>query len=396
MEKENFKLKFFYFVRFFADALFYPFMSLYLINKGVSETNLGFLLAITPIMTIIVNPIWTYIVKDMRISRILLQAMTVVEGVLIFSLTKVSSLEAYALIIAMIAVLCSPYVSIQDGFASTFANNNRVEYSSIRIYASISYVIATLAGAYLGQYIGYDLLFLLAGIMFAATAFIAIWIKPLDKTTKETVRKKRDFKSLFRNVDFYKYLIFYTLVIGSVRIGDSFFGVYLMEDFGISMIQYGWLYSAFVLVEVLIMRFLMVRGSHYNDKTLFIVAGILFVFRFLVYSLEPSLPIIFAVTLLRGAGWGIILYAHVKFIIKIVKVENVTSAILIVTLLFSIYTGIGNFISGSFIERVGYPRLYMVNMALIFLGLLIFIVFTPKIKQSETGEVVEDNHVESN
>ena len=397
VERENNKFKFFYFIRYFADAFFYPFSSLYFLQKLGSDSNaeLGLLLAITPILTIVVNPIWTYFVKDMKVSRIILQVMTIVEGILIIAVTQVSTLEAYAIIIGLIAVLCSPYVSIQDGFAATFANQNKVEYSGIRIWASISYVVATLIGGYLGVYVGYDVLFLCAGILFALTAFIAVWIKPLEKPSLDVAKPKRDIKALLRNVEFYKYLVFYTLVIGSVRIGDSFFGIYLTDKFGISSIDYGWLYAAFVTVEVVVMRLMMTKASQYSDKLLFIVAGGMFVFRFLIYMLEPPLPVIYAVTLLRGAAWGIILYAHIKFLIKIVRVENVTPAILIVTLLFSIYTGVGNFISGIFVETYGYPNLYLVNMILIFAGLLVFIVFTPRIRSSATGEANQPTYAES-
>lgn len=397
MEQENLKFKIFYFVRYFADALFYPFMSLYFLEKlgEESDAQLGLLLAITPILTIIVNPIWTYFVKDMKISRIILQAMTVVEGILIFSVTQVDTLEAYAIIIGLIAVLCSPYVSIQDGFAATFANNNKFEYSSIRIWASVSYVVATLVGGYLGVYLGYDLLFLISGILFAATAFLAIWIRPIEKRAEDSAKPKRDLRALLHNGDFYKYLVFYTLVIGSVRIGDSFYGIYLTEKFAISSIDYGWLYAAFVTVEVLSMRLMMTKGSQVSDKLVFILAGVMFVFRFVVYALEPPLPVMYAVTLLRGASWGIILYAHIKFLIKIVRVENVTAAILIVTLLFSIYTGLGNFLSGTFIGSHGFPTFYLVNSILIFTGLLVFIVFTPKIRPITAGEAQGIEHVAS-
>jgi len=397
VERENSKFKFFYFIRYFADAFFYPFSSLYFLQKlgANSDAQLGLLLAITPILTIVVNPIWTYFVKDMKVSRIILQVMTVVEGILIFAITQVSTLEAYAIFIGLIAVLCSPYISIQDGFTATFANNNKLEYSGIRIWASISYVVATLIGGYLGVYVGYDVLFLCAGILFALTAFIAIWIKPLEKPSQDMVKPKRDIKQLLRNVEFYKYLVFYTLVIGSVRIGDSFFGIYLTDKFNITSIDYGLLYAAFVTVEVVVMRLIMTKGSQYSDKLLFIIAGGMFVFRFLIYMLEPPLPVIYAVTLLRGAAWGIILYAHIKFLIKIVRVENVTPAILIVTLLFSIYTGVGNFVSGIFVENYGYPNLYLVNMILIFAGLLVFIVFTPRIRTAATGEENKQAYAES-
>ena len=41
MVSETFKFKLFYFIRYFGDAFFYPFMSIYFIAMGVSSANLG-------------------------------------------------------------------------------------------------------------------------------------------------------------------------------------------------------------------------------------------------------------------------------------------------------------------------------------------------------------------
>ena len=183
---ETFKFKLLYFIRSLGDGFFYPFMSIYFIQKGMSEDNLGIILAITPITTILVNPLWNYLVKDSKVSRIVLQVMTVIEGILIILITKVTGFELIALLIGLIAFFCSPYVSIQDGFTATYCNKNKVEYSSIRIYASIAYVIATLIAGYLGSYFGYDVLFFVAGLFFGLTALINIWIKPIEsKSTSQ-------------------------------------------------------------------------------------------------------------------------------------------------------------------------------------------------------------------
>jgi len=382
---ETFKFKLFYFIRFFGDAFFYPFMSIYFISKGMSEDNLGIILAITPITTILVNPLWNYLVKDSKISRIVLQVMTVIEGVIIILITKVTGFELVALLIGLIAFFCSPYVSIQDGFTATYCNKNKIEYSSIRIYASIAYVVATLMAGYLGSFFGYDILFMVAGIFFALTALITIWIKPIEPIKDVShPQPKRDIHSLLRNRDFYKYLIFYVIVIGSVRIGDSFFGVYITSDLGLSSIGYGWVYSAFVLVEVIVLRFMSLRGNLYKEKNLMIIATVTFIIRFLIYFIEAPLEIIIIATLLRGVAWGIILYVHIKYVINIVKLENVTTAILIITLLFSIFTGIGNFFTGTFVRINGYPVLYLILSLLITIGFISFLAFTPKLRSSET------------
>lgn len=380
---ETTKFKIFYFLRYFGDAFFYPFMSMYFISKGMSEQNLGIILAITPITTILVNPFWNYVVKDMKISRLILKIMTLLEGLFIIALTQVSGFELYALIVGMIAFFCSPFISIQDGYTSIFTNIKKIEYSSIRIYASIAYVVASAIAGFIIQYVGYEIPFVISGIFFASTALIAFWIKPIEENLEQPEKKQRDFKALLKNKEFYKYLIFYTIVIGSVRIGDSFFGVFLLDQVQLSLSGYGLLYSAFVFVEVLTLRYLSTRGTLFKERNLIIFASLLFMIRFLTYALNLPIEVLIIFTMFRGLSWGTIIYTNIKYIIKIVKVENVTTAILIVTLAFSVYTGVGNFVSGTFIENHGFNWLYLVNLILIGVGLIFFILFSPKITYDE-------------
>jgi hypothetical protein len=144
------------------------------------------------------------------------------------------------------------------------------------------------------------------------------------------------------------------------------------------------IYAAFVLLEVVTLRFLTLKGYQYSEKKLFLIANVLILFRYISYSLNLPLPIILATTMLRGISWGIYLYAHIKYVIKIVKMENITMAILIVTLLSSIYAGIGSVGAGLLIGGVGYQTFYLVLTGLIAIGLICFLGLTPKIDQTQT------------
>ncbi len=383
MISETFKFKIFYFIRYFGDAFFYPFMSIYFISKGVSESNLGIILAISPITMILVNPFWNFLVKDIKASRLILKIMTLVEGLLIIVLTQVSGFEMYMLIVCLIAFFCSPFIQIQDGFTATFSNNNKIEYSSIRIYASIAYVIASAIAGFVIMYLGYATMFIVSGIFFALTTIVILWLKPVKEETVVSDKRERDVKGLLKNIDFYKYLLFYTIVIGAVRIGDSFFSIYIVNDKGMSLTSYGLLYSAFVFVEVLTLRFLITRGQLTSEKTLLIIANLLFIIRFLFYGLNLPLSALIPITLIRGVSWGILIFAHIRFVIKIVKIENVTTAILLMTLFFSIFTAIGNFLFGKMVESIGFAWPYLILMFILVLGLLLFLVLTPKTRETE-------------
>jgi len=380
---ETGKFKIFYFIRYFGDAFFYPFMSMYFLSKGIGEQNLGIILAIVPITTILVNPFWNFVVKDMKTSRLILKIMTLLEGIFIIAITQVSGFELYAVMVGLIAFFCSPFINIQDGYTATFTNTQKIEYSSIRIHASIAYVIASAIAGFIIQYVGYSLPFILSGVFFASTALIAFWIKPIEKTMPVLQTKQRDFKALIRNKEFYKYLVFYTLVIGAVRIGDSFFGVFLISESGISLSGYGLLYSAFVFVEVLTLRYLTVKGASFKERNLILFASLLLVVRFTTYALDLPLVVIIIITMFRGVSWGTIIYTNIKYIIKIVKLENITTAILVLTFFFSIFIGVGNYIFGYFIHIYGYYFLYLILTILIVIGIIYFIIFTPKMPATE-------------
>jgi PPP family 3-phenylpropionic acid transporter len=377
--KETFKFKLFYFIRYFGDALFYPFMSLYFISKGVTEAELGLILAITPIATILVNPVWNFLARDMRAIRVILKVMTLIEGILIIVLTQISGFELYALVICLIAMLCSPFISIQDGFTATFANQNNIEYTSIRIHASIAYVVASAIAGLVIVYLGYTVLFVVAGMMFILTMLIAFWIKPLKDELQRQNAPQRDIKALLRNREFYKYLIFYTLMVGAVRVGDSFFGVYMTGVKGLDATQYGFLYAAFILAEVIVIRVLINKGQLISERKLMIISALLFALRFVAYSFIDDSVALSVITILRGIAWGIFLFANIRYIMKIVKVENVTPAIMIITLLFSVFTAVGNFLFGRFVNNMGYSWLYLILAGIIGLGFVVILVLSPKI-----------------
>ena len=371
------KFRLFYFIRYFGDAFFYPFLTIYLIKNGLQEGQIGILMAILPFVAIFVNPFWNMFVKDMRTSRIVLQIMTFLEGMLVILLTSVSGFGLYALIILMIAVLCSPFISLQDGFTATFANNSKIEYSSIRIFASIAYVIALVFSGMLLSVWGFDVLFMIAGIMFVMTFLIAVWIHPIEKRPAAKLKTNRDFQALFKNIDFYKFLVFYTLVIGAVRVGDTFFGVFLIKQMKAADETYGFVYAAFVFVEVLTILFLIKRRDVIKERVMMIAAVALFIIRFMVYALNPPLWAVIAVTMFRGFSWGVILHFSVRYMIKIVKIENVTPALMIATMLYSLFIGSGTLIFGGFIEANGYFVFYFVQAMIVTGGFLFFVFFPP-------------------
>lgn len=378
MISEKWKFNIYYFVRFFGDAFFYPFMMIYFVSKGVADGDLGVILALRMITAMLVNPFWNFLIKDIRISRIVLKFITLVEGALIIVISRVSGFELFALIAVLIAFFCSPSFQVQDGFTATFATENNVEYTSIRLWGSVAYVIATTIAGFLIMSVGYEVLFLISGLFFIFTTVIIFWIKPLKYEKSSAKAPQRNFRALFKNGDFLKYLLFYTLAIGAINIGDSYFSVYVTTNKGMDTVAYGLLYSGFVLVEVISMRVMLYKGHGLKETSLLIFSIFFVSLRFLLYGLDLPLSVISLITLLRGMSWGIVIYAHLRIVIRIVGVDNITAAILILTLVFSLFAAGGNWLFGRLIKTLGFNVLYFSCAGLLVLAILVMIFLPPK------------------
>lgn len=64
--KEIVKYRLLSLIRYLGDALFYPFFSLYLSSKGLGESAIGFILSITPIISILANPLYANLCKNVN------------------------------------------------------------------------------------------------------------------------------------------------------------------------------------------------------------------------------------------------------------------------------------------------------------------------------------------
>ena len=64
---ESTKLKILVFLRYLGDSFFYPFLSLYLNSLLFGESKIGFLIALVPLISIIMNPLYSKAIRNSKI-----------------------------------------------------------------------------------------------------------------------------------------------------------------------------------------------------------------------------------------------------------------------------------------------------------------------------------------
>lgn len=351
-------LKLIFFLRYFADSLFYAFTAVYLADIGLKEGLIGNVQSITTITCLIVNPIWSYFARNNKTARILLVILSILEGVFIITYGMMDKLIFIMIITSLMACAAGPYYNLLDGYAITLCEKKGFEYSNIRVMGSLAYVFGTVTGGYLIEYIGYSNVFLISGILFMITGILTRFLKNMSKSSEF---KKADLKSIIKNKWLYFYIIMHILVVSVGVVADNFISVMLKNLKGFSTTDYSYVYSATVIVEVLTLLLLgkFFKKAKYINLLLF--AGFAYFLRsFLVsFSSLPTPILVFACTL-RGVAWGTTLFVHMKYLTKLVGIENVTSAAIFMSVLANLSQFIISNFFGYVIEFQGYSFTYKV------------------------------------
>ena len=372
--KETTKYKLNATIRYFGDAFFYPFFALYLVNSGLAEARIGFILSITPIIAIIANPIYSHICKDVKITRNVLKIVTVIEALIIMAIALTTNFILISVLVVLMASVGSCHYGLLDSLTAVYASEAKINYSSIRIFGSIAYIIATTLGGFVIKYLGFQVCFAIACISFILSGVMYQLLKPIDITEETETRGERPkYSSLLKNKDFIFYALFYVIMIGTTVSGEAFFPTYL-ESRGVSSDQYGLVYSYFVIFEVITIIVLNRFFKKSNYHVLLLIYALLTSIRLLVDFLYLPVVVVILFSAFRGIANGIILFGSFHYIIKLVGAKSVTMAYMMMVFLQSIYVAIFNNINGNIIEDSSYQTFYFVVL-IISLFILVLSIF---------------------
>lgn len=370
---ETFKFKFLTLIRYFGDAFFYPFFAMYLKSIGLVESKIGFILSITPIISIIANPVYSLFCKDAKRTKNILQVITVLEAIVIVFIGFSSNFYIVSTLTLLLAIFGSCHYGLMDSFTAIYANISKTEYSSIRIFGSIAYIIATTFGGYIISLIGYRYSFIIAAVLFVISGLLYHLIKPFNSDISKSSDNKTRYKDICSNKFVIVFLVFYTLLNSTTYSIDSFLSTFY-ESLNVDSKGYGFIYSFFVLFEVITIIILNKLKSRPSEGTLFIVVSILNCLRMLVFFINPSLTIVVIFTGLKGIVNGIVYSILFPYLIKLVGTSLATTCTLIFNTVHSIYIAIANNIFGNVIDSYGYKYLYLIGLIISIITVVMSLV----------------------
>ncbi|NLV48795.1 MAG: MFS transporter [Clostridiaceae bacterium] len=377
----------FQFVAIFAliymiNAVFMPYIPVYLQSIGYDSTTTGMLLSIGPILAILSQPIWGYFSdrsgSKTRVFRIMLGGIAVIT--LLFPL----STKLYYLALAMISYyfFLSPVAPISDTLALEYLEGKRWQFGPIRMAGCIGFAAMTLLAGYLTEW-RIEVIFVLGSLIAVATIFTSKLI-PDIKGHQRSGRRMMPWV-LLKNKTVMG-LIFFSFTI-QITAG-CFYSFYTLHLKGLGgnnrVIGLAMLIAALAEIPFLIFADKIVKRL--GIRLTLTLSALLTAIRFLLLSAAPDLTYAVLTNILHGVNYIVFIFSLAVFINKQVPDElKASGQTLHAVIGMGVSKVIGSTVGGILIDRIGTAKTFLICSILCFVATGIFFFQTMRLnKKSQT------------
>jgi len=369
--KVNFSI--FYFVAFVGVGAMQPMLSVYFQDYiGLTGSQIGMIMSITPVVAIIAQPVWGIITDSVQRPRQILTLTVLATAIVGFFYSTVYSYLLLLIFTGLLSVFQSAIIPISDSMAMSYVQKSNVAYGSIRLWGAIGFALSVLVAGWLSDIIGLPVIFYLFALAFLVTAFFA-WNLPDDRQSLK-VDIRTGVKTLVKMPRFMLFLLTTFMIFGPISANNVYFGI-LITDVGGTLTGVG---IAFLLAAGSEAPFMKFAGSLIHKLgmlPILIVAGIISGMRWLIYFFEPSLYLVYATTITQGLSVGLFIPAALQYVRDISPSSVRATAV-------SLYAAIGNglgswfctFIGGMILESFGTLHVYLFFTILTLIGIIVITI----------------------
>lgn len=407
-KKETAKYQLLYFIRYLGDSFIYPFLTLFLSTgirqanassfvdyfsqiqngMGYSKSQIGYLMMIFPLVAVFVNPLWALLSKNINHSRRFALIFSTVEGALILLMTFLGQdFKVMIFLFFLMAIVGQPMYHLIDSFTKVYIDTKNIEFLTIRIFASIAYVLGS-AGAGLLLFLfknNYKILFSLAAVCFILSSLFMFIITPISKENAIQARQKASPKKLFSNPNYFLYAGLFMLVYGSLTSFDTFLPNYMKDVYNFKDEHMGYLVAGHVLVEVILMFIIAKVGKKIPIRVLVYTMILGQALRYMCYALEVNLYFNLVITSMRSLTMTIYIYLYLRLIFKVIAPENITLGLIISGSLTSAYHALIVFMGGKILDVTNnnYQFWYLLGMLFTVAGAFYYESIAGKLEKED-------------
>ncbi|MGD7007482.1 MFS transporter [Metabacillus sp. 84] len=340
------KLNFYmyYFLVFFGIGALSPLLSVYLRDDiGLSGSQIGMVLSISPVVMILIQPVWGIISDATKKPVTLLTIALVMTAVMGIVFSAVSS---YALIIAaagILAVFQAALIPLSDSISINYVKKTKMDYGSIRLWGAVGFAVSVLAVGKLSEMTGLSVIFYTFTFVMGIGAIFA-WQLPRESNSIK-VSFKKGMGELVKAPSYFLFLVIAFLILGPILANNFYFGIFI-DDLGGGLAGIGLAFMLAAGSEAPVMKFANRWIRKFGMKQILLLAAAVSTLRWFLYFLEPPIGLVYATTIAQGFSTGLFIPAALQYVKDLAPVSAGATAI-------GLYSAVGNGLGNWFCTFLG-------------------------------------------
>ncbi len=302
---------------FFGYGLFLPFLPVVLEFRSVDAAQIGFILGAGTITRIAASPVMANIADrtGQRRLSILIYALLGALFIALFSLPAGFVLIAIAVVGYM--VFQAPILPLADAYALDAARNTGADYARMRLWGSVGFVAANLAGGALAAETTSWIILVLIALAAVSTGLVAMSMGSQQRAGRHSDGPADEPDTPFRTVWFWPILA----VLGLFQASHSAFygfGTLFWRAKDVPDFTIGVLWATGVVAEIALFTFAGRLSRRFDPPIFLMVAGIAAVLRWSLFPLADTFVAMAVLQLLHGLTFGAAHLGAVAILAKVV------------------------------------------------------------------------------
>lgn len=348
----------FYWMNF---AAIMGFSSLYLLDAGYSNTEIGTLIAIAGAISAILQPMlagYADSPKSISLKNIILglSGVQVILGVLLF-LSYQKTLLVTGLFYGCLITILQLLTPLVNSLGMESINQGKaLNFGAARGMGSVAYAIAA-----------YVLGIMLAGLgarfvpvsiaVFSSALIVCLVLFPFEKETEKSAKESKNgsgspFAFFARYKRFGVVLLGTTLVYISHVLLNSF-TFQIVESKGGGSPEMGFAMALASLIELPTMFLFTFMLKKVRCDIWFRISGIFFMLKSLGTLLAPNIPAFYGVQIFQLLGWALITVSSVYYVNSIMEEKDAIKGQAYMTMTYTLGSVAGALLGGALLDRAG-------------------------------------------
>lgn len=352
-----------------------PFINLFYISLGLSGTQIGTIGSVSSIVGLIVSPIVVSEIKKRPQARGILQASLMLGAIAYFLLGQQTSFLPILGIVFLQALVGAGVMPASDAMAVHVSEEAGTGYGSVRVWASVGWILTVLTSGWLIERTGFGAGFLGVSLMWLTGALVTLLIQPRFFVSPNIGQKQTaSLKTAVRHIAQDRTLLGYAIALifmGFLNNGVLQFENVFLSQLGASkqLISVAGILSAIVELPFMIYadRYVRRKGGHH----VMLLAITMILFQRAAVLLFPSIATIMIVRFIGGVSFSFLTISSVFLISSRTDPSQTGTVLAIYTVTLSgLVTVLAAPVSGAVFDAIGARWLYALAVTGYAAGLL--------------------------